>query len=125
MDVLVVEDEVALGEIIARNLRARGYRTSLAATGEGALDEIAQHRPDVLILDVNLPDITGWDIIRRLDSDGMVRPAVIVISAGSISPRRLEELRPDRHLEKPFHMDALLRALADFEAKMGADQGGG
>jgi hypothetical protein len=52
--------------------------------------------------------------MRRLGDGAESRPVVIVISAGSISLKRIEELRPDRHLEKPFPMDALLRILAEL-----------
>jgi DNA-binding response OmpR family regulator len=114
MDVLLVEDEAPLADTIARSLRARGYQTTIAATGAAAVEELGRARPDALVLDVNLPDLTGWDIVRRVNEATGPRPGVIVISAGPISQKRIEELRPDRWLEKPFPIDALVRALQEL-----------
>jgi DNA-binding response OmpR family regulator len=120
MDVLLVEDEAQLADTIARSLRARGYQTRVASTGAAAFDELTRAQPDVLVLDVNLPDLTGWDIVRRLSESGPPRPGVVVVSAGPISQKRIEELRPDRWLEKPFPIDALIRALQELEPSAGA-----
>jgi DNA-binding response OmpR family regulator len=119
MHVLLVEDEAALADTIARSLRARGYTATVASTGESAVAELSRARPDVLVLDVNLPDLTGWDILRHLSDSGQPRPGVVVVSAGPISQKRIEELRPDRWLEKPFPIDALIRALQEFEPSPG------
>ena len=109
-----MEDEAALADVIGRNLRARGHRVTLAPTAGAALLNLAAEQPDVLVLDVNLPDMTGWEILRRLDeSDGRHLP-VVVISAAPISPKRIEEFRPARCLMKPFPIDALLRILSEL-----------
>jgi len=113
MRVLLVEDEAALADVIGRNLRARGHGVTLAPTAEMALASLATERPDVLLLDVNLPDMTGWDILRRLGEDDRRHLPVVVISAAPISPKRIEEFRPARCLMKPFPIDALLRTLND------------
>jgi DNA-binding response OmpR family regulator len=115
MDVLVVEDEVRLADIMARNLRARGHAARVAATAQEAIAEIERSLPNVLLLDVNLPDMTGWDILRQLDAARRQQIKVIVVSAGPISQKRIEEFRPERHLEKPFPIDALVRMLAELE----------
>lgn len=118
MNVLLVEDEAALADTIARNLRAREHVVRIAPTGEAAIAEIERELPDALLLDINLPDVTGWDVLRRVRPDQRARMAVIAVSAGSISPRRIEELQPDHWLEKPFPMDALVRMLAQHEVSI-------
>ena len=114
MRVLLVEDEAALADVIGRNLRARGHSVTLAPTAEAALLNLAAERPDVLLLDVNLPDMTGWDILRRLGEDDRRHLPVVVISAAPISPKRIEEFRPAHCLMKPFPIDALLRTLSEL-----------
>jgi DNA-binding response OmpR family regulator len=116
MRVLLVEDEAALADVIGRNLRARGHSVTLAPTAEAALLNLAAEWPDVLLLDVNLPDMTGWDVLRRLGEDDHGPLPVVVISAAPISPKRIEEFRPARCLMKPFPIDALLRILSDLDA---------
>jgi DNA-binding response OmpR family regulator len=122
MKVLLVEDEAALADVIGRNLWARGHSVTLAPTAEAALRSLADERPDVLFLDVNLPDMTGWDVLRGLGEDDRSRLPVVVISAAPISPKRIEEFRPARCLMKPFPIDALLRILSELnEASQSPD----
>jgi DNA-binding response OmpR family regulator len=109
--VLLVEDEFGLADVIARNLRARGHQVTVEYAAEPALLRMAETWPDVLILDVNLPDLTGWEILRRLTPADREKLHTVVISAAPISPKRIEEFKPDRTLQKPFPIDALIRAL--------------
>ena len=111
MRILLIEDEAALADVLARNLRARGNDTIIAGSAEAALEEIAAAVPDALILDVNLPDLTGWDVLRRLTPAQRAAVRVVVISAAPISQKRIDEFTPDSTLQKPFPIDALLRSL--------------
>jgi DNA-binding response OmpR family regulator len=111
MRVLLVEDETALADVIARNLRARHHDVVVSATAEAALLEMAEAWPDAVILDVNLPDLTGWEILRRLGESDRRKLSVIIISAAPISRKRIEEFKPDHTLQKPFPIDALVRML--------------
>ena len=111
MNVLLVEDDGPLRDVIARNLRARGHELAVAGTADAAVLSMAETWPDAVILDVNLPDMTGWDVLRRLTTDDRERVAVVVISAAPISEKRLLEFQPLRHLQKPFPIDALVRLL--------------
>jgi DNA-binding response OmpR family regulator len=113
MKVLLVEDETALANVIARNLRARGHEVTVAPTAEDALLSMAERWPEALILDVNLPDLTGWEILRRLSPDDRKSLRVIVISAAPLSGKRIEEFQPLRWLQKPFPIDALVRLVQD------------
>ena len=113
MNILLVEDDAPLANVIARNLRARRHALTVAGTAEAALVAMAESWPDVLILDVNLPDQTGWDVLRRLTAADRERVSVIVVSAAPISEKRVVEFQPLRHLQKPFPMDALVRLLGD------------
>ena len=116
MKVLLVEDEPALADVIARNLRARGHDVVEAGTAEAAVSAMAESWPDALILDINLPDMTGWDILRRLDAADRARLPAIIISAAPISQKRIDEFKPFRALLKPFPIDALVRALNELSA---------
>src|SRR6185436_2044051 len=98
MRVLLVEDENALADVLARNLRARHHDVVVSATAEAALLDMAGTWPDALILDVNLPDLTAWEILRRLSDADRTKLNVIIISAAPISQKRIEEFRPDHTL---------------------------
>jgi DNA-binding response OmpR family regulator len=117
--ILVVEDEARLRAIIARNLTARGYTVREAASAGDALAALNAELPDLLLLDINLPDRTGWDVLRELAARGQQVPTVI-LSAVRVSPARLAEFCPLAYLPKPFPVEALLRLLNDEESADGA-----
>jgi DNA-binding response OmpR family regulator len=111
MKILLVEDEASLADVMARNLRARQHGVIVTATAEAAVLSMAEAWPDVLVLDVNLPDLTGWDILRRLSPADRAGLRVVVMSAAPVSQKRVDEFKPDRTLQKPFPIEALVRAI--------------
>ncbi len=109
--VLIVEDERPLRTIIGRNLTQRGH-TLIAVDSVGdAIAEMTLRLPDVVLLDINLPDGTGWEVLRWLRAVRCAVP-VIVYSAVPPSPKRLAEFHPAAVLPKPFPMDSLLHLIA-------------
>lgn len=110
--ILVVEDDPTLSRAITRNLTVRSYAVRGAATLAQALAAVRDERPDLLLLDIDLPDGPGWDVLRALrDDDGVTVPAIIM-SALRPNPRLCKELQATGVLEKPFTMEALLRLVA-------------
>jgi two-component system, OmpR family, KDP operon response regulator KdpE len=109
--VLVVDDEPALARALAINLRARKYEVDVAATGAAALDLAARTHPDVVLLDLGLPDIDGVEVIRGLR--GWTSIPIIVLSARQTSDDKVEALDAgaDDYVTKPFAMDELLARL--------------
>jgi two-component system KDP operon response regulator KdpE len=109
--VLVVEDEPALRQALAINLRARRYEVPVAATGAAALAAAAQDPPDVVVLDLGLPDMEGTDVIRGLR--GWTQVPIIVLSARSGQSDKVDALDAgaDDYVTKPFGMDELLARL--------------
>jgi DNA-binding response OmpR family regulator len=108
--VLIVEDEATLRRIVARNLTGRGLQVDEAESAESALGAVARQRPDLLLLDINLPDRTGWDVLRELRHSNTEVPT-IVISAVRANPSRLAEFPLLAYLPKPFPLEALLRLV--------------
>jgi len=114
-NILIVEDEATFRAVIARNLKARGHQIREAETAAEALSQLVQEEPDLLLLDINLPDRSGWDVLRELRERGM-QVATVIVSAVRLSPARLEEFRPVAYLPKPFPLDALLRLVEDSQS---------
>jgi DNA-binding response OmpR family regulator len=108
--VLLVEDEAALRRVIARNLTGRGLHVREAATGAEAIEALNVALPDLILLDINLPDRTGWDVLRDLGRRSIDVPT-IVVSAVRVSQSRLDEFHAIAYLPKPFPIDALLRLV--------------
>jgi two-component system, OmpR family, KDP operon response regulator KdpE len=112
--VLVVDDEPQILRALRINLRARGYDVTIAATGAQALDEAAAHPPDLVILDLGLPDMDGVDVIGGLR--GWTAVPIIVLSGRADSTDKVEALDAgaDDYVTKPFGMDELLARMRRF-----------
>jgi len=109
--VLVVDDEPQILRALKINLSVRGYEVVTAATGGGALRAAAEQRPDVVILDLGLPDISGIEVLAGLR--GWLTAPVIVLSARTDSADKVEALDAgaDDYVTKPFGMDEFLARL--------------
>jgi two-component system KDP operon response regulator KdpE len=109
--VLVVDDEPQITRALAINLRARGYEVCTAGDGTEALHEAAANPPDVVILDLGLPDMDGTDVIAGLR--GWTDVPVLVLSGRTDSVDKVEALDAgaDDYVTKPFGMDELLARL--------------
>lgn len=109
--VLVVDDEPPILRALAANLRARGFETDLAPTGEDALKAAARHRPDVVILDLGLPGMSGIEVIQGLR--GWTTVPIIVLSARHTEREKVAALDAgaDDYVTKPFGMDELFARL--------------
>ncbi|MBL1067081.1 response regulator [Streptomyces sp. 7-21] len=109
--VLVVDDEPQILRALVINLKARKYEVDTAADGAAALRLAADRHPDVIILDLGLPDMEGVEVIR--DIRGRSRVPIIVLSARHTSDEKVEALDAgaDDYVTKPFGMDELLARL--------------
>jgi two-component system KDP operon response regulator KdpE len=109
--VLVVDDEPQIVRALRINLSARGYRVVTAHDGTAALRAAAETKPDVVVLDLGLPDLDGNEVIAGLR--GWTTVPIIVLSARSDSPDKVRALDAgaDDYVTKPFGMDELLARL--------------
>jgi two-component system, OmpR family, KDP operon response regulator KdpE len=109
--VLVVDDEPQIVRALRINLRARGYDVDAAPDGRTALELAARRHPDVIVLDLGLPDMEGAEVIRGLR--GWTSVPIIVLTARHASEEKVETLDvgADDYVTKPFGMDELLARL--------------
>ena len=109
--ILVVEDDAPVRNLITTTLRAHDYRFITSGTGEGAVMEVASHNPDIILLDLGLPDIDGVEVIRRVRSWSNV--PIIVISARAEDNDKIDALDAgaDDYLTKPFQSAVLIARI--------------
>lgn len=109
--ILVVEDDNAVRNLISTTLETHNYRFQTAPTGKAAIIEAVSHNPDVILLDLGLPDIDGIEIIHKIRS--WAKTPIIVISARSEDTDKIEALDAgaDDYLTKPFSVEELLARL--------------
>jgi CheY-like chemotaxis protein len=110
--ILLVEDDESLRRVISRHLRGLGYDLRESTSAEEAVDALRGGlRPGLLLLDLNLPGDTGWDLLRRPELADAGSPLVVITSATSVSPRRLEEFHVAGYLPKPFPLETLVATI--------------
>lgn len=123
--ILVVEDDRSVQNLMVTTLKAHDYRYLIANNGETAILETSSHNPDIVLLDLGLPDVDGIEVIRKIRTWSNV--PIIVISARSEDTDKVEALDAgaDDYLTKPFSVEELLARLRVTErrlASMQADQ---
>jgi two-component system KDP operon response regulator KdpE len=106
--VLVVDDEPAILATLAPLLRARGYEVFTATSGHAAIDAVDRHTPDLVVLDLGLPDLEGVEVCRRI-REGRSTP-ILVLSARGAEPDKVAALDAgaDDYVTKPFSTEELL-----------------
>jgi DNA-binding response OmpR family regulator len=116
--ILVVDDEPQVVWMLQFSLEAEGYQTLSARDGRAALDEVREHHPSIVLLDIMMPVMDGWAFLEELQAlPADERPRVIVVSARSSLRDRAKaaELGADAFVAKPFNVDDLLVVLHDIE----------
>lgn len=103
--VLVVDDEVAFGQLLAEHLRSCGFKIVQANDGRAALAQIAEHRPDALLIDLHMPGLTGLEVVEQLARDRQLPPTIVMSAFGGYQVA-LEAIRlgATDFLSKPFRM---------------------
>lgn len=120
--ILVVEDDAPIRNLITTTLKTHDYRYLTASNGEAAIMEASSHNPDIVLLDLGLPDIDGVEVIRRIRTWSNM--PVIVISARSEDTDKIDALDAgaDDYLTKPFSVDELLARLRATQRRLTAMQ---
>jgi CheY-like chemotaxis protein len=109
--VLVVDDEPALARALAINLRTHGWEVVLAGDGRSALEAASTHHPDVVLLDLGLPKMDGYEVARLLREEHGSRIQLVAITGYQKNSERLEEAGFDHHVIKPPDFPQLLEWL--------------
>ncbi|MEO3754689.1 response regulator transcription factor [Streptomyces sp. B6B3] len=107
--VLIVEDDPSIHALLVSALRAAGYAVTSATTGSDALARVGDAHPDLVVLDVMLPDFTGFDVTRRMRATGDYTPVLLLTALGDL-PDRITGLSSggDDYVTKPFHVEEVL-----------------
>ena len=121
--ILVVEDDTAVRNLITTTLKAHDYRLLTAANGESAVLEASSHNPEIVLLDLGLPDMDGVEVIHKIRSWSNM--PIIVISARSEDTDKIDALDAgaDDYLTKSFSVEELLARLRVTQRRLDAQQG--
>lgn len=126
--ILVVDDEPSITELLSMALRYEGMEVQVAQLGRDALEAITGFRPHLIVLDVMLPDLSGFDVLQRMSRDGLGgRVPVLFLTARDTLDDKLRgfTLGGDDYMTKPFSVEELIvRLRAILRRAYGADEGG-
>jgi CheY-like chemotaxis protein len=115
--ILVVDDTPALLDVICKSLEEEGYRVTTCLESRHAIGLAEEARPDVIMLDVVMPEVSGWEVLALLRADPSFRHTPVIVCTAYVAEAlgRLAELKgPDQHLgllPKPFDLDELLEVV--------------
>jgi two-component system KDP operon response regulator KdpE len=109
--ILLVDDEVSIQRSVAPLLRSRGYEVEVVGTGVEALRTVSTHPPDLMVLDLGLPDLDGTEVCRRVRAESAL--PIIVLSARGAEADKVDalELGADDYITKPFGPDELVARI--------------
>lgn len=110
LTVLIADDDPEITRVVDAQMRAAGYHTIAAFDGEQAMQAVASRAPDVVVLDLTMPKLSGFDVLGRLHQFTGARPSIVVLSARGQEDdvRRAFELGADDYITKPFDAQELL-----------------
>ena len=113
--VLVVEDETDISELIRYNLEKAGYAVATARSGEHALESARANPPDLVLLDLMLPDMSGWDVYQQMKADAAMRNIpIVVVTARARDVDKLSDIHLagiGDYITKPFKSEVLLQSV--------------
>ena len=121
MRILLVDDEPAIQRAVGPLLRSRGYQVDVAGSGSDALDMFEHRRPDLVVLDLGLPDLEGTEVCRRIRAKSPV--PIIVLSARSAERDKVNalDLGADDYVTKPFGPEELLARIRVALRRVGSE----
>jgi two-component system response regulator MprA len=123
LKVLVADDEPALRKLLKTNMELEGYETLEAANGAEVLEMVRRDNPDIILLDIMMPVMDGWEVLTELAANPEYSQKVILVSAKASDDAQLQgwELGADEYITKPFDLDSLLERVREVAARTAAE----
>ncbi len=123
LKVLVADDEPALRKLLKTNMELEGYETLEASNGAEVLECVERDNPDIILLDIMMPVMDGWEVMTALAANPEYEQKVILVSAKASDDAQLQgwELGADEYITKPFDLDSLLQRVRDVAARTEAE----
>lgn len=117
---MVIEDDEYSRDALAHLLVAEGYEAQSASDGESGLEKAHEMNPDVIVLDLNLPDIDGKKVIEMIRGDGPLKSVPILVVTGDEdkAAQQAVDLGADGYLTKPVEFDDLINAISGLKPKL-------
>ena len=110
--ILVIDDDPGIRRLIAFTLADEGYTVDEASEGDGALQLVEQHHPEIIVLDMQMPGVDGWEFAKLYRERYDRQAPIIVLTAAQDAARRREDIDAEAYVTKPFELDELVAAVS-------------
>lgn len=114
--ILVVDDDVPTLVMMRTLLREFGFATATASTGEQALEEVRRQMPSLILLDKNMPGMSGPDVMQALRAEGIDSTPVLILSGEPVDPEELARFGAKGSILKPFDVPKLVETIHSYTA---------
>ncbi len=115
--ILIIDDEKDLIEVLSFRLQSYGYQVISATDGESGLKKVKSEQPNLIILDLMMPNMDGYEVARRLKADALSSSIPVIVLTAAVTPdlsNKISRLNVSGYLIKPFEPEALLEAIKKF-----------
>lgn len=110
--ILVIDDDSSIRQVIAYALGDEGYQVDEASDGEAALESVGRRHPDLILLDMKMPGVDGWEFARLYRERYERLAPIIVLTAARDAAQRAADVNAVSYVPKPFDLDALLERIS-------------
>jgi signal transduction histidine kinase/DNA-binding response OmpR family regulator len=117
--VTIIDDDTNTQDLIRRMLKSQNFRFNGALSGTKGLELVKEHKPDLVLLDIYLPDSDGWKVLEDIKADATTRDVPVFVISVSDAEKEEDEMEGCRFLKKPIDKDVLMAAIADLGVDMG------
>jgi urea transport system substrate-binding protein len=117
--VLVIDDDPAIRRVIDYALADVGYHVDEAADGAAALELVRRLHPDIILLDMKMPGMDGWEFMKRYREQYDHRAPIIVLTAARDAAQRASDVKADSYVAKPFELDTLVERVSAIAREKG------
>jgi DNA-binding response OmpR family regulator len=122
MRVLVIDDDPSIRQMVAYALDDAGYHVAEAPDGRAALELIGRQHPDLILLDMKMPGMDGWDFVRRYRARYGKGVPIIVLTAALDAAQRGADVNAAAYVAKPFDLDVLVERVSAIAGMMGTPE---
>ena len=112
--ILVVDDDLPILTLMRNLLREFGFEPVVAGTGSQALAAAREQAPDLVLLDINMPEMSGSEVIRALRRDHNGQLPILILSGEPMAPKEVEALGANGAIQKPFDVPQLMQQIRDY-----------
>lgn len=109
--VLIVEDEKILADLLAKKLKEESYDISLAHDGQEAFRKIREEKPDLILLDIIMPILSGLDFLKKIKKEDVKKVIVVSVVKDKIRRKKAKEIGVKHYISKPFKKESLLKEV--------------